>query len=76
MYYILPFKFAPINGKELITNDFGDYLFVPRGTVSRIVNKEVKEDEEKIAEKIEDIEDKKSKKIIIILGIIFTGISV
>ena len=35
---------------------------------------EVKEDEEKIAEKIEDTEDKKSKKIIIILGIIFTGI--
>lgn len=34
---------------------------------------EVKEDEEKIAEKIEDTEDKKSKKIIIILGIIFTG---
>ena len=46
MYYLLPFKFAPINGKELITNDFGDYLFVPGGTVSRIVNREVKEDED------------------------------
>lgn len=45
MYHLLPFKFTPINGKELITNDFGDYLFVPRGTVSRIVNKEIKEDE-------------------------------
>lgn len=46
MYYILPFKFSVVNGKELLTNDFGDYLFVPRGTVSRIVNKEIKGAEE------------------------------
>ena len=41
MYYLLPFKFSFLNGKELLSNDFGDYLFVPRGTVSRIVNREI-----------------------------------
>ena len=30
MYYLLPFKFSIVNGKELLTNDFGDFLFVQR----------------------------------------------
>lgn len=42
MYYLLPFKYNVANGKEIITNDFGDCLIVPRGTVSRIVNRELK----------------------------------
>lgn len=46
MYYLLPFKFSSLNGKELLTNDFGDYLFVPRGTVSRIVNREITDEED------------------------------
>ena len=45
MYYLLPFKYNVSNGKEIITNDFGDYLIVPRGTVSRIVDREITEDD-------------------------------
>ncbi len=41
MYYLLPFKYNIANGKEIITNDFGDYQIVPRGTVSKIVNREL-----------------------------------
>ena len=41
MYYLLPFKYNIANGKEIITNDFGDYQNVPRGTVSKIVNREL-----------------------------------
>ena len=42
MYYLLPFKYNIANGKEIITNDFGDYQIMPRGTVSKIVNRELK----------------------------------
>ena len=45
MYYLLPFKYNVSNGKEIITNDFGDYLIVPRGTVSRIVDREITDDD-------------------------------
>jgi His-Xaa-Ser system radical SAM maturase HxsB len=46
MYYLLPFHFQPIKKKEILTNDVGDYLIVPRGTVQRIVDKSIKSDEE------------------------------
>lgn len=41
MYYLLPFHFQPVGGKEILTNDLGDYLFLPRGSVQRIVNREI-----------------------------------
>ena len=37
MYYLLPFKFNIFNGKELLINDLGDYMIVPRGTVQHYV---------------------------------------
>ena len=41
-YYLLPFNFIKLNdSKELLTNTVGDYLFVPRGTVSKLVNKSI-----------------------------------
>ena len=41
MYYLLPFRFERINNKELLINEVGDYLFVPNGTVSKIINREI-----------------------------------
>ena len=41
MYFLLPFHFQPIGRKEILTNDLGDYLIVPRGSVQRIVKREV-----------------------------------
>ena len=41
MYYLLPFHFQPVGGKEILTNDLGDYLVLPRGSVQRIVHREI-----------------------------------
>lgn len=41
MYYLLPFHFQPVGEKEILTNDLGDYLLLPRGSVERIVNREI-----------------------------------
>ncbi len=46
MYSLLPFRFNVFRGQELLTNDLGDYLLLPRGSVYRIVNREVLPDEE------------------------------
>lgn len=46
MYYLLPFRFHVMHGKELLINDLGDFLVVPRGSVGRIVNREIDTDEE------------------------------
>lgn len=46
MYYLLPFRFNIFNGKELLTNDLGDYIIVPRGTVQRIVDRKLSPEEE------------------------------
>lgn len=40
-YYLLPFKFDRIDNKEIIVNEFGDYITVPDATVKKIVNKQV-----------------------------------
>jgi hypothetical protein len=45
VYYLLPFKYNVANGKEIITNDFGDYLIVPRGSVSQIIKRELRSTE-------------------------------
>ncbi len=46
MYFLLPFHFQPVEHKEILTNDLGDYLIVPRGSVLRIVNRDVSPAEE------------------------------
>ena len=46
MYYLLPFRFERFEDQELLVNEVGDYLFCPQGTASRIVNRELTEDEE------------------------------
>lgn len=46
MYYLLPFRFHVFRDQELLTNDLGDYLLVPRGSVQRIVDREVLSEEE------------------------------
>ena len=45
-YKLLPFKFTRINSKELIVNEVGDYLFVPYGTVRRILERNILRTEE------------------------------
>jgi His-Xaa-Ser system radical SAM maturase HxsB len=45
-YYLLPFRFHRISEeKEVIVNEVGDFLIVPKGTAERIVNREVDEKE-------------------------------
>ncbi len=46
-YYLLPFRFQRINRKELIVNEFGDYLLLPKGSVERIIKKEINKFSEK-----------------------------
>ena len=43
-YKLLPFKFLRLNDKELVVNEVGDYLFLPKGTVQKIVSGEVQRD--------------------------------
>jgi len=46
-YFLLPFRFHRINAqKEVLVNEVGDFLIVPAGTASRIVNREISEKEE------------------------------
>lgn len=45
MYYLLPFRFHVMQGKELLINDLGDFLLVPGGgSVERIVNRAIDTD--------------------------------
>jgi len=41
MYYLLPFRFGQISGRELLVNEAGDYLVVPDGTVEKIITKQI-----------------------------------
>ena len=46
-YHLLPFRFHQINEqKEIIVNETGDFLIVPNGTVSKIVNHELNYEED------------------------------
>lgn len=41
-YHLLPFRFHPINEtREVLVNEVGDFLICPRGTATRVVNREV-----------------------------------
>ena len=46
MYYLLPFHFQPVGNREILTNDLGDYLILPRGSVQKIVNREIQPSED------------------------------
>ena len=46
-YYLLPFRFHVLgDDRELLVNDLGDYLSLPRGSVQRIVDRQICPDEE------------------------------
>lgn len=46
-YHLLPFRFHRINSeKEVLVNEVGDFLIVPNGTASRVVNREVHNSED------------------------------
>ncbi|HEY0089308.1 MAG TPA: His-Xaa-Ser system radical SAM maturase HxsB [Candidatus Lokiarchaeia archaeon] len=41
-FYLLPFRFHRFKTeKELIVNDFGDFLIIPKNTVNKIVNRKI-----------------------------------
>lgn len=44
-YYLLPFDFTRIAGKEVVVNEFGDMLVVPQGTVDKIVARSLPKDD-------------------------------
>jgi len=45
-YSLLPFRFHVLRNRELLVNDLGDYLLLPRGSVQRIVDRQIRPDEE------------------------------
>ncbi len=38
-YYLLPFDFTQISGKEVLVNELGDMIISPKGTVQQIVDR-------------------------------------
>ena len=44
-YYLLPFNFSRISGREVLVNEIGDMLIVPSGTVNAIVKHEILEED-------------------------------
>lgn len=45
-YSLLPFRFHVFRDRELLVNDLGDYLSLPRGSVQRIVDRKIRPDDE------------------------------
>ena len=41
MYFLLPFRFRPIQDKEILVSELGNYLIVPKGTAENIVERKV-----------------------------------
>jgi hypothetical protein len=37
-FRLLPFRFTRLNGKELLVNEAGEFLFVPTGTVQNLAD--------------------------------------
>lgn len=37
-FHLLPFRFTRFNGKELLVNEAGEFLFVPSGTVAQLAD--------------------------------------
>ena len=46
MYSLLPFYFTRISDFEVLINEVGDYVVVPKGTVDKIVSKNLNRDED------------------------------
>ena len=44
-YYLLPFDFTHIANHEVLVNEFGDMLVLPDGSVDKIVNHQLEEDD-------------------------------
>lgn len=44
-YYLLPFDFTEISGKEVLVNELGDMIISPKGTVQKIVNRSLPKDD-------------------------------
>lgn len=44
-YYLLPFDFTEISGKEVLVNELGDMIVSPKGTVQKIVDRSLPKDE-------------------------------
>lgn len=45
-YYLMPFRFGVINSTlELLSNDYGDYLVVPRGTAEKVILRKLEKEE-------------------------------
>jgi len=40
-FHLLPFRFTRLNGKELLVNEAGEFLFAPSGTVQGLVNEQL-----------------------------------
>ncbi|WPQ63293.1 His-Xaa-Ser system radical SAM maturase HxsB [Chitinophaga sancti] len=46
-YHLLPFRFHRVpDGREIIVNEIGDFLVVPKGTIERIVTRTITPEEE------------------------------
>lgn len=45
-YHLLPFKFENLGNTEVLINEVGDFLFAPRGTVSRIIGRSISKTED------------------------------
>ena len=45
-YYLLPFYFRQLNDNEILVNEVGDYLVAPKGTVQRIIQNQIKKEDE------------------------------
>ncbi|MEG0915400.1 MAG: His-Xaa-Ser system radical SAM maturase HxsB [Myroides sp.] len=46
-YYLLPLKFKSLNNNyDIITNDIGDFVIVPKGIVKKIVKKQLRKEDD------------------------------
>lgn len=44
-YYLLPFDFTEISGKEVLVNELGDMIVSPKGTVQKIIDRTLPKDD-------------------------------
>lgn len=44
-YYLLPFDFTEISGKEVLVNELGDMIVSPKGTVQKIIERSLPKDD-------------------------------
>jgi uncharacterized protein len=40
-FHLLPFRFTRLNGKELLVNEAGEFLFAPTGTVNNLADEQL-----------------------------------